>query len=256
MAISARPILSSSDRRTSAEAAGSGTPARSSLSVALLTACRAPAAPVRMLSLAEGSGGLGGELVGPLLGGEGLGELFELAVQDGLEVVGGQADPVVGYAALREVIGADLRRAVAAADLREPHGPLLLPALAHLALQEARAENPQRLLLVLELALLVLAGNDEAGGLVCDPHRRVRGVHALPAGAARAVDVDLQVARVYLDLDVLGLRQDRDRRRRGVYAPLALRLRHPLDTVRAALVLENGVGTVALYLERSRHVSA
>src|SRR5215210_3979087 len=211
MAISPRFISSNSERRTSAEAAGSGTPACSSLLAASRANCLALLAPVRTL-LARGSGGLGGEPVGPLLGGESLGKLVELAVQDGLEVVGGDADTVVGYAPLREVVGADLRRAVTGPDLREPHCSFLLPALAHLTLQEARAQYPERLLLVLELALLVLAGHDEARGLVRDPDRRVRGVHALPAWAAGAVDVYLQVAGADVDLHVLGFGQHGHRR--------------------------------------------
>src|SRR3712207_7353007 len=53
------------------------------------------------------------------------------------------------------------------------------------------------------------------------PDRRVRGVDALPAGAAGAVDIYLQVAGVDVDLDVLGLRQHRHRRGRGVDTTLA-----------------------------------
>src|SRR3712207_2888560 len=109
---------SNSERRISAEAAGSGTPACSSLSAASRAACRALGAPARTALAGGGSGGLGGEPVGPLLGGEGLSELIEFAVQDGLEVVGGEADAVVGYAPLREVVGAHLRRAVAGPDLQ------------------------------------------------------------------------------------------------------------------------------------------
>ena len=67
-----------------------------------------------------------------------------------------------------------------------------------------------------------------------------------PPGPGGAVDVDLQVVRVDLDLDLLGLGQHRDGRRRGVDAALRLGLRHPLHAVRAALVLEDGVGAVAL----------
>src|SRR3712207_1111675 len=123
---SARPTPISSERRTSADAAASGTPARSSLAAASRDACRAPIAPVRIGGLTGGSGGLSGELVGPLLGSQCLGELFKVAAQGCLEVVGGHADAVVGYAPLREIVGAHLRRAVAGADLGLAEGTLLL----------------------------------------------------------------------------------------------------------------------------------
>src|SRR3712207_8610683 len=74
---------------------------------------------------------------------------FELAVHGGLEVVGGQVDPVVGYAALRKVVGADLRRAVARAHLREAHGPLLLAARS----EEHTSELQSRQYLVCRLLL-------------------------------------------------------------------------------------------------------
>src|SRR5215210_5692237 len=157
---------------------------------------------------------------------------------------------MVRYPSLREVVGADLRGAVARPDLRLTEGALLLGTLAHLAFQEAGLQDPHGLLLVLELALLVLAGHDQARWLVCDPDRRVRGVHALAAGTARAVHVDLEVSLVDLDLHILGLGQDGHSRRRGVYAALALGLGHPLDPVRPAFVLEDRVGAVAADLHR------
>src|SRR5215213_1901002 len=176
---------SSSERRTSAEATGSGTPARSSLAAARRVASRALASPAPAhTALAGGSCRFGGKLVGPLLGCEGLRELLEVAAEGCLEVVGRDADAVVGYAPLREVVGADLRGAVARADLGLPEGALLLGTLAHLAFQETGLQYPHRLLLVLELALLVLAGHDQAGRLVRDPDRRVRRVHALPTRTA------------------------------------------------------------------------
>ena len=78
------------------------------------------------------------------------------------------------------------------------------------------------------------------------PHGRVGRVHRLPARARGAVDVDLQVLLVDLDVDLLGLRHHRDGGGRGVDAPLRLGLGDALHAVRAALVLEDRVGAVAL----------
>ena len=73
-----------------------------------------------------------------------------------------------------------------------------------------------------------------------DADRAVGGVDRLPAGPGRAIDVDPQVLVVDLDVDILGLGQHRDRRRRGVDAPAAFGHRHALDAVDAAFELQPG----------------
>ena len=156
------------------------------------------------------------------------------------------ADPVVGDAVLREVVGADLLGALAAADLRLARRRLLgLLALA-LRLVQAGAEDAHRLRLVLELRALVLHRDHDPGRQVRDPDRRVGRVHRLAARARRAVDVDLEVLLVDLDVDILGLGHHGDRRGRGVDPALRLGVGHALDAVRAALVLEDRVRAVAL----------
>src|SRR5215207_2661289 len=256
-ASSARPMPSSSESRISADATGSGTPARSSLSAARRAASRALASPAPARTvLAWGSCRFCGELVRPLFGGEGLRELFEVTAEGCLEVVRGDADAVVGDPSLWEVVCTDLRRAVAGTDLRLAEGAFLLGPFAQLAFQEPGLQDPHGLLLVLELALLVLAGHDQSRWLVRDPDRRVCGVHALAARTAGAVHVDLEVPRVDLDLHILGLGKDCHGCRRGVYAALALGLGHPLDPVRPAFVLEDRIGAVAAYLHGDLPVAA
>ena len=66
-----------------------------------------------------------------------------------------------------------------------------------------------------------------------DAHRRVRRVDVLAAGARRAHRVDADIFVADLDIDILGLRQDGDRRRRRMDAPLRLRIRHALHAVHA-----------------------
>src|SRR5687768_17574667 len=79
-----------------------------------------------------------------------------------------------------------------------------------------------------------------------DANGRIGRVHALTAGARGAVDVDLQVPLVNVDLDLLRFGHDGDGRRRRMNASLGLRGRHTLDAVRPRLPLENGVRAVAL----------
>ena len=59
-----------------------------------------------------------------------------------------------------------------------------------------------------------------------------------PPGPGRAEDVDAQVVRVDLDVDLLGLRQHEHAGGGGVDAALRLGGRHPLHAVHAALELQ------------------
>src|SRR5262245_13312692 len=96
-----------------------------------------------------------------------------------------------------------------AANLAPEAGVEDLPALARklllapleLVLGQAAAEDPHRRLAVRELGALVLALDDDARRDVRDPDGRIRLVHVLAAGAARAVRVDAQVGLVDLELD-------------------------------------------------------
>src|SRR5262245_45015923 len=106
------------------------------------------------------------------------------------ELVSGEADAVVGDAALGKIIGADALGAVAGSDLAAAVLGALGVALGALELVEARAQHLHRLRLVLVLRLLILLADDEAGRQVSDPDRAVGGVDRLSARAARAKHVD------------------------------------------------------------------
>src|SRR4029077_1097182 len=190
-----------------------------------------------------------GELPAPLVGGQCVGALLELAGQHLVERVEGQADAMVGDPVLLVVVRADLvgpatALRLAAAGRRQ----LLLLALA-LDLVEATAQDAHRLVLVLQLTLLVLAGDDETGRVVGDAHRGVGGVEGLPARGAGAVDVDGEVVGVDVDVDILRLRQHGDGRRARVHPALALRGGDALHAVRTGLVLEPAPRVVALHHE-------
>jgi hypothetical protein len=162
---------------------------------------------------------------------------------------------VVGDPVLREVVRADPLAAVDRTDLGAAGVGRLLVRLLLRQRQQPGAQHPQAGLPVLQLALLVLHRHDGAGRDVGDPDRRVGGVDALPAGPGRTVDVDAQVGRVDLDVDLLRLRQHEHAGRAGVDAPLRLRRRHPLHPVHTALVLELAPHTgVRPAADRHRHV--
>src|SRR5690606_9018174 len=154
-----------------------------------------------------------------------------------------------GDAVVLEVVGADLLGPAAPAHLVAPGGGGLLGLAVLLGLQQPGPQHGERLGLVLRLALLVLDRHDRAGGQVRDPHGRVGGVDALAARTGGPVDVDAQVGRVDLDVDLLGLGQHGDRRRRRVDAALALGHRDALDPVGAGLEVHAGPDALALQRE-------
>src|SRR5439155_9308277 len=81
---------------------------------------------------------------------------------------------------------------------------------------------------ILDLRLLVLLRNDDAGGDVCDANGGIGGVDALAAGPARAEGVDAQVLLVDLNVDLFGLRQHGDGGGRRMNTSAALGRRHTL----------------------------
>jgi len=157
-----------------------------------------------------------------------------------------EPDPVIGHAALAEVVGADPLAALTGADLRLSiggHGRLLLFLRA---LEQPRLEHAHRLRAVLELRALVLARDDEPRRDVRDPHRGVGGVDALPARTRRAVHVHAQVLFLHPHVHVLGLRQHGDGDGGGVDAAARLGDGHALHPVDAALELEPAPRAAAL----------
>ena len=70
------------------------------------------------------------------------------------------------------------------------------------------------------------------GRLVCDITRkesRMKPISVIPC-------LDMKDGRVVKGVNFVGLRQDSHGNRRGVYAPLGLGLRHPLDAVYSTFV--------------------
>src|SRR5262245_12283098 len=130
-------------------------------------------------------------------------EGVDFAFHDAGQVAEADVDAVVGDTVLREVVGADLFAAIAGADLGAAGVAALLHQALLLHVVEARAEDEQGLGFVLQLRLLVLAGDDHAGREVRDADGAVGGIDALAAVAAGAVDVDPQVVLVDLDVHVL-----------------------------------------------------
>src|SRR5262245_53262096 len=176
-------------------------------------------------------------------------ELLDAARHHLVEVEEAVLDAVVGRAVLREVVGADLRAAVAAADHALARRRALRVDLALEVVEEARREDLPRAGAVLVLALLVLHVDADAGRQVREADRALGLVHLLAAGAARAHLVLAHVlVPVDLDVDLLRLGQHGDGRGRRVDAALRLGLGHALHAVHAALEPQEVVRAVARHL--------
>src|SRR4051812_24291964 len=91
-------------------------------------------------------------------------ELVEIALDDLVELVKREPDPVIGDPVLRVVVRPDLLRPLGGAD----HGPALgrerLVLLELLALEESALQHLERLGFVLELRTLILTLDDDPGG--------------------------------------------------------------------------------------------
>src|SRR5438105_3410767 len=142
---------------------------------------------------------------------EGVDQVIEVAVEHLGQVVNGVMNAVIGNAVLGEVVGADLLRPVTRADL----GATLPGARSFLLRQhpveQPRAQHLQRLDLVLQLALLILALHHQAARQVRDAHRTVGRVDTLTTRPARAEHVDPQVLVLDLDVHLLRLWEHCDR---------------------------------------------
>ena len=131
-------------------------------------------------------------------------EGVDVAIHDSLDVAGFHAGAVVlDHLVGLEDVGADLA------------APCDVPLLAILALDigalfvlldlvEFGLEHFHGQLAVATLAALGLAGDDDAGGLVDQADGGLHLVHVLPALAAAAEGIELDIGRVDLDGDIVG----------------------------------------------------
>src|SRR5579859_896519 len=172
---------------------------------------------------------------------------LELAVHYIRELVQCQADAVIGHAVLREVVGADLLAAVAAANLRFALLGQRLLLLFHLHLIKTGAEHAHAFFTVLDLRLLVLAADNRIGRQVCDAYGRVSRIYRLAARTRRTERIDAQVLGFNLDVNVFGFWQDSYCYGRGVDAALLLGCRHALNAMHAAFILQSRVNAFAFY---------
>src|SRR5262249_33158395 len=110
-----------------------------------------------------------GHLVRPVGIDQGGDDRVQVSVEHLVEVVCLETDPVVGDPVFRVVVGPDPLRSVHRRDLAAALGRGLRIGFLLGRRQQPGTQDAQRRLLVLQLALLVLAGHHDAGGQVRDP---------------------------------------------------------------------------------------
>ena len=171
--------------------------------------------------------------------GQGINDLVDIAVHNLVDLIKGQADPVVGDTALGEIIGADALIAHTGAHLAAAHTgnfrfkPFLLDLI------ELGGQHPHTLFPVLLLAALFLAGYHNTGGLVDQANSGAGFVNMLAAGTGCPVDLHFNIGGVDLHIHRLHLRQYRHGGRRCVDSAAGLCLRHTLDAMDAGLILQS-----------------
>ena len=179
------------------------------------------------------------ELFAAVVVDQGRGQREQVALDDLVEVVERQADPMVGHAVLRESC-----RCGSAASDRPSRSVSGGSGRARCGLSPAiwSKSRLRRIRMALALFLCWLRSSRQ---LTTTPVGRwvIRTPLSVlfwcwPPGPARPHDVDLQVLGPDHDVDLLGLGQDGDGGGRGVDPALGLGLGHALDAVAAALELE------------------
>ena len=99
--------------------------------------------------------------------------------------------------------------------------------------------------LLLVLRAVFLHEDDDPARHMGDADRRFGLVDVLAAGALRAHGIDAEIRLVDGDVDVLGFRQHRNRRRRGVNAAGGLGVGHALYAMHAGFEFELGEDAAA-----------
>ena len=149
---------------------------------------------------------------------------------------------MVGHPSLREVVGADLFRAVSGTDLAAAKVRLFIVAPLHLQIIEFGAQERPGFRLVLQLGFLRLAVDDNAGGIMGQPHCGIGRIDALSAIAGSTHDIDADVLIRDINLDIIfHFRDHRDRTGRSMDPAPGFGHRYALDTMDAALIFQTGV---------------
>ena len=100
--------------------------------------------------------------------------------------------------------------AIACTHLGLAHSRAFAFLLGDLCVEQTCTQHFHCLELVLQLRLLILLADDDAGRDVGDANGGVGGIHALSTGSRRAEDIDTQILVFDLEIDLLRFWQHGD----------------------------------------------
>src|SRR6516225_7660920 len=127
----------------------------------------------------------------------------------------------------------------------------LFTALLHFEVVKFRTQHFHGHFALLVLAALHLAGHDDPCGSVCNAHRGFNLVDVLPALAAGAEGIQLQILRFDVHINaVVNFRNHKHRGERGVPASGLVKGRNPDQAVNAGFAREQAVGILPTELNR------
>ena len=199
-----------------------------------------------MISFAAGGDGFRLQLLRLVVRTQGVDKLVKLPLKHEVELVNGQADPMVGDSVLFEIVGADLFRPVAAAHHGFAFGRKSVVLFLLFYLLQPGTQHAHRFFAVLDLRLFILHRNDDARRHMCDADSRIRRVHRLAARARGTERVDSKILWINMDVDFIDLGHHRDGDGRRMYSAAAFRDRHSLHAVDAALIFQSSIGALPL----------
>ena len=156
---------------------------------------------------------------------------------------------MIGYSALREIIGSYALASVARTDLTFPFGSFLCIRFRTVKLIKTAFQHLHCLFLILTLAALILTLNDNARRNMGYSYRAGGLIDMLAACAACSVCVYAYVVRVDFDINAFRFRKHRDCRRAGLYPSLRLGLGYTLHTVHSAFILHARIRAPAVQAE-------
>ena len=146
---------------------------------------------------------------------------------------------MIGYPALREVIGSNTFRTIAPSDQGFARRRLLGLLLANLFVLDPRCQHRQRLRLVLVLGSVVLTFDDDTRRQMRNAHGGIGLVDVLAACTGGAEGIDAQLRRIEHDVfDRVGFRHHGHGAGAGVNAALCLGRRNALHAMAARLELQ------------------
>ncbi len=153
---------------------------------------------------------------------------------------------MVSDSSLGKIICADFLRTIPRSNLTAAQFCFRIMSLLLLDIIQFCLQQSESLRLILKLRFLCLAVHHNAGRIMCQTYRGIRGIHALSPVSGRSHDIHPDILLINNNINVLiHLRHHSHTDGRGMNPAAALGLRHTLYPMHPALIFHFGVCTLA-----------